>query len=260
MTHPLRAAPRRLHVVRASGVPTWDGIEIHVQPIVDVVTGSAVAVEALARFPGLPAVSPTDVFANAQRSGLAVELETACLRAALAVRDRLPRGVRLSVNVSPDVLTHPLLRQCWPTDLNGVIVEVSEHRATSPTQLSDELARLRRRGAAIAIDDVSTGYAGLLRLATLRPDFVKVDRQVIVGVRDSIAQTAVLEALVGLSHRLGAAVIAEGVERIADLTALAEFDVDCAQGFAVGRPTAELTAIDGLVVEPAGAAASSSDA
>lgn len=248
MAQPLTtAASRGLHVVGARTIPAWDGVRIHLQPIVDVATGSPFAAEALARFPALHDGSPEDVFAGAYAGGRGVELEAACLRAALGTRDRLPDGVRLSVNVSPDVLTHPLIARCWPEDLSGVIIEITEHRASSPMQLSDELAHLRRRGAEIAIDDVSTGYAGLLRLATLRPDFVKVDRQIIAGVRDSIAQSAVLEALVGLSHRLGAAVIGEGVERVDDLSALAEFDVDYAQGFAVGRPAAALAPIPGIV-------------
>ncbi|MGH8960045.1 MAG: EAL domain-containing protein [Jatrophihabitantaceae bacterium] len=249
MSYPLTKARSRLHMVSDGVVPAWDSIEIHIQPIVDVATGAPAAAEALARFPARNDGSPTDVFAGAYANGRGVELEAACLRAALAARDRLPDGVLLSVNVSPDVLTHPLVRQCWPTDLNGLIIEVTEHRASSPMQLSDELAHLRRRGAAIAIDDVSTGYAGLLRLATLRPDYVKVDRQIVAGVRDSIAQSAVLEALVGLSHRLGAAVIGEGVERIDDLSALAEFDVDLAQGYAVARPSTQLTPIPVLITE-----------
>ena len=249
MALPLTAASRGLRVVGPRSIPTWESIEIHVQPIVDVATGSPFAAEALARFPALREESTQSVFAGADSAGRGVELEAACLRAALGARGRLPDGVRLSVNVSPDVLIHPLVAECWPADLNGVIIEVTEHRASSPAQLSDELAHLRRRGAEIAIDDVSTGYAGLLRLATLRPDFVKVDRQIIAGVRDSIAQSAVLEALVGLSHRLGAAIIGEGVERIDDLSALAEFDVDFAQGFVIGRPATHLGPIPGMVTQ-----------
>lgn len=226
----------------------WDSLQIYVQPIIAVATGAPFAVEALARFPADDR-SSADIFADAHARGRGAALEAACLRAALATRDQLPTGVQLTVNVSPDVLTHPLVAQCWPQDLDGVIVEVTEYAASSPTELSDQLALLRRRGAAIAVDDVSTGYAGLLRLATLRPDFVKVDRQVIAGVRDSTAQSAVLEALVGLSHRLGAAVIGEGVERIDDLSALAEFDVDYAQGFAIGHPSVGLSPVPGIVTE-----------
>src|SRR6185437_1796277 len=139
MAQPLRAASRGLHVVGHRSVPAWDSIEIHLQPIIDVATGSPFAVEALSRFPALRGQSPEAVFAGAHASGHGVELEAACLRAALAARDRLPSDLQLTVNVSPDVLTHPLVTPCWTEDLGGVIIEVTENRASSPIQLSDEL-------------------------------------------------------------------------------------------------------------------------
>jgi len=117
-----------------------------------------------------------------------------------------------------------------------VIIEITEHKSSNQIALRDQLSWLRLRGAQIAVDDVSTGYAGLLRLASMRPNIVKIDRSVVAGVHDSAAQSAVLEALVTFSHRIDAAVIGEGVETLDDLTALAEFDVDFGQGWAVGKP------------------------
>lgn len=225
-----------------------DGIDIHLQPIIDVATGSCLAVEALARFSHAPDEPVDEVIAGAHRAGFGFTLEAACLRAALARRDEMPDGVRLAVNLSPDVLHHPVIARSWSGDLDGVIVEVTEHRASRPDALQDQLALLRLRGAAIAVDDVGTGYAGLLRLATMRPDFVKIDRTVVAGVRHNRSQGAVLEALVAFSHRLGAAVIGEGAERLDDLIALAQFDVDYAQGWVVGRPAARPQPISRLVI------------
>lgn len=225
-----------------------DRLEIVLQPIVDLATGAVLAQEALARFGHAPG-TPTDlIIKQAHAAGFGYLLEAACLRLALERRPDLPAGVRLTVNLSPDVVHHPRIAECWPADLDGVIVEVTESGASSPAALRDQLTHLRLRGAAIAVDDVSTGYAGLLRLASMRPDFVKVDRSVVSGVRDSTAQGAVLEALVTLSHRLGAAVIGEGVERLDDVAALADFDVDYAQGYAIGRPATNVVAVSPLVV------------
>ena len=99
---------------------------------------------------------------------------------------------------------------------------------------------IRRRGGLIAIDDASTGYAGLLRLSTLRPDFVKLDRGLVTGARDNDVQAVVIEALVSLARRIGARTLGEGVETMDDLTVLAELDVDYAQGWAIGRPAPQL--------------------
>lgn len=225
------------------------GLHIHLQPIVDLATGTTLGVEALARFRHAPQRPVPQVFADAHAHGYGYLLEAACLRAALARRDELPDGVRLAVNLSPDVLLHPAVGRGWSDDLDGVVIEVTEHRASRPAALQDEIARLRGRGAAIAVDDVGTGYAGLLRLATMRPDYVKLDRSVVSGVRSSDAQAAVLDALVRFSHRMGAAVIGEGVETLDDLTALVEFDIDYGQGWAVGAPQADVVPIDDEVVQ-----------
>lgn len=219
---------------------------IFLQPIVSVSTGVVLAVEALARF--ADGTDTEAVFAAAHAAGHGPALEALCLRAALRVRADLPSGMLLAVNVSPDALRHIASMELGQTELRGVIVEVTEQDVGSPLDLTEHLADLRERGAAVAIDDVSSGYAGLLRLAQMRPDYVKVDRNVVSGVGDSAAQAAVLEALVTLSHRLGAAVIGEGVEDLADLYALGEFDVDYAQGYGVARPAPEVRSIDPAVI------------
>lgn len=217
------------------------GIEIVLQPIVELTTGSTYAMEALTRFTHAPKVPAEDIFASAYAAGYGPSLEIACLKAALSRRADLPHGVRLAVNLSPDVLHEPAIRDLWDDDreddLDGVVIEVTEHAASDPAQLREQFAQLRLRGAAIAVDDVGTGYAGLLRLATMRPDFVKIDRTIVTGARDSAAQQAVLEALVTFAHGIGASTIGEGVESLEDLVVLAEFDVDFAQGWAIGKPS-----------------------
>ena len=218
------------------------------QPIISVATGHLFAVEALARFGA--DTSAEHVIAEARRRGSGIEVELACMHAARRRMPDLPPGVKMSVNVSPDVLEvvarYP---DDWPQELTEVIVEVTEQAAGSPDELGRQVAPLRERGAQVAVDDVGTGYAGLLRLASMRPDFVKIDKSIVTGVRDSIAQSAVLESLVAFSHRIGATVIAEGVESIEDLSALGEFDVDYAQGWLIGRPDVDTKPIDEDVVQ-----------
>ena len=56
---------------------------------------------------------------------------------------------------------------------------------------------------------VCTGYAGLLRLSTLRPDIVKLDRGLVTGARHNDVQAVVVEALVSLARRIGARTLGE---------------------------------------------------
>lgn len=237
----LTCAPRSRYPAASSLEPVSADVRIALQPIISVSTGSVLAFEALARF--ADKANTEAAFRAAYADGWGPALEAQCLRAALASRAELPEATLLSVNVSPNALDFAEAHDIWPDDLRGVVVEITEQEVTASIDLPAHLQLLRARGAAIAIDDVSTGYAGLLRLAQMAPDYVKVDRQVVTGVGSDVLRAAVLEALVTLSHRLGAAVIGEGVEGPADLAALSEYDVEYAQGFGIARPAWRASAI-----------------
>ena len=226
--HP--ASPSFRHVLEPGNIQTV------FQPIVDVATGMIVSAEALSRFTGVRRAHLDEVFAFAGLDGWAPELEAACLRAALSRRSSIPDGVLLSVNVSPDMLSHPLIQQVLRGDLTGLAIEITENATRDPGALQNALVDIRARGAKIVIDDASSGYAGLLRLSMLRPDVVKIDRSLVTGARGDDVRSVVIEALVNLSHRIGARVVGEGVETLDDLIGLAELNVDYAQGWITGLP------------------------
>ena len=212
------------------------GARVVFQPIVSVATGSLLAVESLTRLTRAPR-DLQHLFEGARNAGFGFELEALCVRSALALHDGMSAGTLVAINLSPEGLRSHASASFWPTDLSGVIIEITEQDAPDLDEVGAALSLLRERGAALAVDDVGSGYAGLLRIADLRPDFVKIDKQIVSGPADTSARTAVLDALVTFSHRLGAAVIAEGVEDLADLELLAAMDVDYAQGYAIGRPS-----------------------
>jgi len=206
------------------------------QPVMEVATGRVAGFEALARFAAPYARPPHLWFAQAHRCGLGPALEALAIRAALAVPDR-PPGTFLALNVSPAALLSPEVKRALPLDLDGIAIELTEHEAFDEDgTLELELALLRERGARIALDDAGAGYAGLQQLIRLRPDIVKVDRSLVAGIHEDASKLALLEALARFASTTGAAVCAEGVEELAELRALAGFDVTYAQGFAVARP------------------------
>jgi EAL domain-containing protein (putative c-di-GMP-specific phosphodiesterase class I) len=239
---------RRLGRRRRSRADDFGSVQVVLQPIIEVATGTVVAAEALARFIGTP--TPVEqIFAVAHASGRGAELEAACIRAALLRRPDLPPGVRLSVNVSPDALSHPAIAAAFAGDLDGIIVEITEHVSSDPSAVRSSLDWLRGRGAQVAVDDTGSGYAGLLRLAALDPDIVKLDRTLVAGLPDSLPQTAIVEALVTLSARLGWRMLGEGVESLRDLAALAEIGVDYAQGTIIAPAADPMVAVDPAAVE-----------
>jgi EAL domain-containing protein (putative c-di-GMP-specific phosphodiesterase class I) len=248
MRMPRGSAPRLSVRTAVPRRPNEPHVRVVLQPIIDISTGAVIAAEALSRFPDRSGDAVEETLAAAHASGLGGDLEAACLRAALDSRQLLPPGVRLAVNVSPDALSHPSVRAALAGDLSGVIVEVTELPVADQTALIDELTALRWRGAAIAVDDASTGYAGLSRLAALRPDIVKLDRALVTGSRGSVERTAVIEAIVSLSQRLGSQVLGEGVESMPDLEALAALNVEYAQGLAIAPPAPALLAPSAIAV------------
>lgn len=221
------------------------GVTSHLQPVVDLARGSIAGYEALARFPGGP--GPFEVFATARACGRGVEVEAAALRAALAAREALPENTFLTVNVGPDVVDVPLVREVWQEhpSLAGVVIELTEQvRIESYADLEPVLDELRSRGAMIAVDDAGAGYAGLQHLLTLRPDFIKLDRELVAGLDLDEAKRALVEVLGGFADRIDAWVIAEGVETAAELDVLLDLRVPLAQGFYLARPAPVIQALD----------------
>ena len=128
------------------------------------------------------------------------------------------------------------MRAALPDDLAGIVIELTEHELFSTDdELDRELARLRARGARIALDDAGNGYAGLQQIIRIAPDILKLDRSLVDGVHADPDRFALLEALISFSATTGAAVCAEGVETLDDLAVLAGLDVTYAQGWALAR-------------------------
>src|SRR6202035_5401692 len=79
----------------------------------------------------------------------------------------------------------------------------------------------RALGVSIALDDFGIGYSSLTSLEQLPITRVKLDRQLVAGVDTNPRAAAIVRSIVALCHGLGLQVVAEGVERPAQLEFLA---------------------------------------
>ena len=209
------------------------------QPIVDLNKGAVAGYEALARFDGPLQATPDKWFAAAATVGLGPVLESRVVRAALAARENLPVNCFLTVNVSPRALTTgPVMDEFLRGgELAGLFVELTEEQAISdPEAMRRDLARLRDRGALIALDDAGSGYSGLQRLLGLRPELMKLDRSLIDGIDKDEAKRACVEMLIVLASRLDSWLLAEGIEQPGELRELINLGVPLAQGYLLGKP------------------------
>jgi diguanylate cyclase (GGDEF)-like protein len=220
-----------------------EGIAPVFQPVVALATGRIVGYEALARFPRAPDVAPQTWFSEARACGLGSALEAAAIRAALGNPGR-PHGTTLGLNVSPSALLGTAIREALPESLRGIVLEITEHEEVSDPDVIAELNRLRSRGAWIAIDDTGAGHAGLTQLTQIRPEVVKLDRELISEIHSDPIRLALVESFVRYARQVGASVCAEGIESLDDLGALANLDVTLGQGFALAAPRPDWPQVD----------------
>lgn len=217
------------------------------QPIVDLRHCMVVGYEALSRFTLQGPARPDFVFAAATEAGLDVELEMLVLRRALELSKHRPNNCFLTVNIDP---THLESDAVWSLieshgDLSGVVFELTEHRSIEDlSKLAKSLERLRKHGAMTALDDAGSGYSGLKQILELRPQFIKVDRDLMTQLHVNEAKRALVQMLGDLAGRLDAWLIAEGIENDAELRALGQLGVPLGQGYFLGRPAPPWTGLE----------------
>jgi len=208
------------------------------QSIANIFGPRVVGYEMLTRFDVPTNIGPDQIFLEADAIGLGAELEALILARAFKERRRVPRDCFVTVNVSPHLLGQPILRTVFDRDLSGVVVELTEHvRIVDIDALRDSLTWLRARGALIAMDDAGSGYAGLQMLTQVRPDIVKLDRELVSGIDTDEVKALMCASFGDFVGRLNGWLLAEGVETQAELARVVQIGVPLVQGWVIGRPT-----------------------
>jgi diguanylate cyclase (GGDEF)-like protein len=216
------------------------------QPIIDGILRRPIGYEALIRGPvGSPLHLPDALFAAAHGCDRCIELERACVSAALRDFAALQIEGRLFLNVLPQTLLRWQGFPAWldeklgtlELDPHNLVIELTEHGLTEDqVRLIDAVAPLRRLGCDIALDDLGAGASGLKTWSAVRPEYVKVDRYFVSGIEHDPVRAEILRSVVDMARAIGCRVIAEGVENAAQCTLTLELGVDHVQGFLLGRP------------------------
>jgi EAL domain-containing protein (putative c-di-GMP-specific phosphodiesterase class I) len=218
-----------------------EGFEIVFQPIVDLRSGGVVGAEALTRFgTGAGTARPPDAwFAEAKEVGLGVELETAAIRSALDQLHRLPSGLYLSLNASPDTMMSEEFRAAVASaPAERVVLELTEHDSIDDYDLFEKIAsELRSHGARLAIDDAGAGYSSLRHIINLHPDIIKLDIGLTRGIDGDPARRALGSAMLAFGlNAFDASIVAEGIETEGEFKTLRGLGYQFGQGFYLGRP------------------------
>jgi EAL domain-containing protein (putative c-di-GMP-specific phosphodiesterase class I) len=97
------------------------------------------------------------------------------------------------------------------------------------------LVALKDRGYRVAVDDMGAGYASLQTLAAIEPDFLKFDTRLVRDIDKSSIKRSLLDTLRSLAEKIGARVIAEGIERDEERETLIRLGIEFGQGFLFNR-------------------------
>lgn len=237
-----------------------DQFVLHYQPIIgsdgQVVGAEALArgeivvgVEALARWPHLERgmIGPAQFIPLAERTGRILSLDrwaitTAARQAAAWAKNGWDGWI--SVNLSARTLHDPDLPEYVSRVLRAhelgagrLVVEITESTAMrDPSLTARVLEALRELGVLIAVDDFGVGHSSLAYLKLFPVDLLKLDASFVRDIGSGGREEQLVEIMISLAHRIGARVVAEGVEEEQQMEWLKRAGCDFIQGYLVGRP------------------------
>ena len=224
-------------------------LHMHLQPKLDLTTGTVVGAEALVRWthPVRGVVPPGQFVRVAEDTGLIKQLTDLMLhRGISALSDLHRRGYHLGLSVN--LSTHDLLdrrladRVQQHLTMNDVQASMLTLEITESALLIDApraratINELHEIGVSLSIDDFGTGYSSLSYLRRLPVGELKIDQSFVANVLIDEQDEVIVRSTIDLGHNLGLVVVAEGVENNEVLERLRQLGCDIAQGYCISRP------------------------
>jgi len=230
-------------------------IDLVYQPQVDLVDGTLLGVEVLARWhdPVLGPIAPGRFVRIAAEIGLAYQLDRLVAEKALAQLSAWDeagiRVPRLCLNVTPETITqeralgvrHLLTAHGIAPD--RLTVEVIESQVFEDENGSAAVQRFRDLGIRVALDDFGSGQSSFTQLVSLPVTGLKIDRS-LLGEHD--LDESVLGAIIQAGTALGLAVGAVGIETVAQRDLLRRLGCVAGQGYLYSRPLTAGELVDRL--------------
>mgnify|MGYP001819577268 CR=1 FL=1 len=247
-----RRTPARLAMLGdlSAAIENQD-LHVHLQPKLDLASGTIVGAEALVRWnhPVRGMVPPAQFVRIAEDTGLIKQLTDLMLRRATAhLRDIHDRGYHLGLAVN--LSTHDLLDTKLASRVDshlaaaGVGANMLTLEITESSLLIDAprarttINELHEVGVRLSIDDFGTGYSSLSYLRRLPVSELKIDQSFVANLLLDEQDEVIVRSTIDLGHNLGLVVVAEGVENNEVLERLEAFGCDIAQGYCISRPLA----------------------
>jgi diguanylate cyclase (GGDEF)-like protein len=221
-------------------------LELHFQPIRELVNGTITGFECLIRWrhPQRGLLPPAQFLSVADDIGMANEIgcwviEKACAQAALWPSD-IAVGINLSpLHIASDDVAERVERALTSSGVaaNRLEIEITETSLLRDDPVTlDQLARLKKLGVSIALDDFGTGYSSLSYLVSFPLDRIKIDQLFISELGRSRQSDLIVRSISQLAKNLNCTVVAEGIETDEQLQRLRALHIGYGQGYRLGRP------------------------
>ncbi|WP_127582862.1 bifunctional diguanylate cyclase/phosphodiesterase [Paenibacillus koleovorans] len=229
------------------------------QPIVSLEDAQIFGYEALTRGPeGSVFHSPIRLFQFAEQENMLYMLDRLAREKAVSGCSGLDPSERVFINIPAHVIHDPQFTPGQTLKLlekrglkpHNVVFEITERSSIEDFSTTKKLLQhYRSQGYQIAIDDAGAGYSSLQAIAELQPDFIKVDRSLIQDIHTDKIKEYILETFVSFAEKMNIRIIAEGIEKLEELTKLIQMGVHYGQGYLIARPSPEMMPIDRLLAD-----------
>jgi len=227
----------------------------HFQPQFDAQTEVLAGVEALARWqhPHRGVLAPPDFMEAAEKLKFVPDIDRQvfgygldCIEALNAKGLLIPK---IAFNVGASQLMNPALAELTKQKDIGftrVALEILESVLIEDQgqDFFDRVTSLRKDDFEIEVDDFGSGHASVISLQRLKPNVMKIDRELVFPITQSPTARDLTKSIIDMGHALDIQVIAEGVETAQHAAILRDLGCDILQGYYFARPMPldELTA------------------
>lgn len=223
------------------------------QPVVDAMTGEITSAEALIRWRhserGM--ISPGQFVPVFEKEGYITRIDSFMVNSVLTFNhERMQRNQKVvpcAVNLSRVDFYDIKLLEMLKTKLGNLEnvrdmlkLEVTESAyAELESDAISFLDEMKKLGLALMLDDFGSGMSSFSTLESFEFDIIKLDMGFISQIGKGRKVEAIIKHIIGLSHDVGAKVVAEGVETKEQLAFLQSVGCDMIQGYYFYKPMPE---------------------
>ena len=229
------------------------------QPIISLRDGAVFGYEALGRGPaGTVLENPETLIQCALENGCMLELEHLFRRSALRAARQIPTGIRLFLNVNPNIIQDPHFGMGFTKEYltrfaisaEDIVFEITERESVENLRgFKQIIEHYKGQNYQISIDDAGAGYSGLNLISDVQPHFIKLDMRLIRGVDKDLTRQALIKSMQEFAALTHTRIIAEGIETEEELATLISFDVPYGQGYFIRKPAPSPRAVEPVALQ-----------